>query len=250
MVSAAETGRFHGELRKGLINNMKKIAFLLAAVMMVTLLCPFAVSAELQTEGVVPSYIVSSEDGTQGDKVTVKVGIRNNPGVIALECLIFFDEEVLELVSVKDTKLLNEWVEPAAEKTSPYALFWMDALTTENNESNGVIVELVFKVKKDAHAGQTEIRVEPHDACAADGMDLYDVTFEEGSAMLNITPRSTFALSSTAIVILCSVIAAVVCLALVVTVVVLQKKKKKKADAADKTVAEEKTAGENESEAE
>ena len=195
-----------------MFDDMKKIAFFLAAVLMVSLLCPFAVSAEQQTEGLVPSYIVSSEDGTQGDKVTVKIGIRNNPGVIALECLIFFDEEALELVSVKDTKLLNEWVEPAAEKTSPYALFWVDALTTE---------------KKDAHAGQTEIRVEPYDACAADGMDLYDVAFEEGSAMLNITPRSTFALSSTAIVILCSVIAVVVCLALVIAVVFLQKKKKK-----------------------
>lgn len=217
-----------------MFDDMKKIAFFLAAVLMVSLLCPFAVSAEQQTEGLVPSYIVSSEDGTQGDKVTVKVGIRNNPGVIALECLIFFDEEALELVSVKDTKLLNEWVEPAAEKTSPYALFWMDALTTENNEANGVIAELVFKVKKDAHAGQTEIRVEPHDACAADGMDLYDVAFEEGSAMLNITPRSTFALSSAAIVILCSVIAVVVCLALVIAVVFLQKKKKKVSAAEEK----------------
>ena len=127
-------------------------------------------------------------------------------------------------------------MEPAAEKTSPYELFLVDELTTENNEANGVIAELVFKVKKDAHAGQTEIRVEPHDACAADGEDLYDVAFEEGSAMLNITPRSTFALSSTAIVILCSVIAVVVCLALVITVVFLQKKKKKKVSAAEEKV--------------
>lgn len=221
---------------------MKKIAFLLAAVLLFTLSLPFAVAAEEMTEGVVPSYIVSSEDGVQGGKVTVKIGIRDNPGIIVLRCHIFYDEEVLELVSVKDTKALNAWVEPKSDKSSPYTLYWEDALTTENNTVNGVIAELVFKVKNNAHAGKTEIRVEHADALAADGMDLLELTFDDGSAMLNVTPRSTFSLSAENITLICSIVAGAVVIAVIVAISLLLKKRKaKKGDSGKEETVSDKT---------
>lgn len=213
---------------------MKKIALFLAVVLSLSLILPVSAAAEQQTEGLTPSYIVSTEDSVQGGNVTVKIGIRNNPGLISLTCQIFYDEEALELTSVKDTKLLNGWNAPSPEKSSPYTLVWIDPLTTDNNTANGVIAELKFKVKNSAHAGETEIRVEPVEAFAADGMDLLDVSFEEGSAMLNIAAKSTFSLSAENIALICTIAAAIVVLAVIVAISLILKKRKAKKPAGKK----------------
>lgn len=205
---------------------MKKITLLLTMILLFGLFCPAVLSAEEENE-IPPSFIVSLEDAVQGEKVTVKVGIRDNPGLITLVADIFFDQDVLELVSVKNSGLLNGWIEPDPEKKSPCTLAWGDYLTTENNTSNGVIAELVFKVKKDAPVGPTVIRVESSDSYAAAGMDMYRVYFTEGSSSLNITGKNKIALSGAAIAVICSVIAAVVLVAVIVAAVLIVKKRKK-----------------------
>jgi len=115
------------------------------------------------TEG--PKYEVSSAKAKAGGAVNLTLSIKDNPGIISLNNKIIFDENVLELVSAEDTRLLKGFRQPSPDKVSPYTLLWIDAvLPAVNNNADGVIIKLNFNVKEKTDEGNYTVSVEAIDA--------------------------------------------------------------------------------------
>ena len=89
---------------------------------------------------------VSSETAKPGETVTVEVSTENNPGIMALILGLNYDETVLTLEGYEDAGF-TDWT--VAEKA-----VWMG---NSDNDYNGVILKLKFKVLDTAPEGFTEI---------------------------------------------------------------------------------------------
>ncbi len=127
----------------------KKIIALTLAVMMLcsTIFTHTVVIAN--AGGTEPTITVETVNAYRGDTdVTVNISISNNPGVVGVKLKIAYPSEKLELISAENTKLLNGWSSPSNfAESNPMTVTWMDELTDVDNESNGSILTLKFKVK-------------------------------------------------------------------------------------------------------
>ena len=128
-------------------------------------------------------YVIADAEATAGSTVEVYVEIANNPGIVSLRNKISYDTTALELVKVEDTEMLVGYTTPAATIQSPYILRWADSLATKNNEANGKIVKLTFRIKEDAKEGQYEISVEHVESRNVDGKKI---TFAKATAKINV----------------------------------------------------------------
>lgn len=103
-------------------------------------------------------FVVSDASGNAGDTVTVTVSVEDNPGIIAAALQVHYDTTKLQLVSVKNEKLIGgsaTFSQTYADH--PYYASWNDALATENNRKDGVLMTLSFRILEDCSAGGSEI---------------------------------------------------------------------------------------------
>ena len=130
-----------------------------------------------------PQYQLTTATGKAGYTIEIDVSIANNPGIISLRNQIVYDTTALELVSVSDTGLLKGYTAPSSQISSPYTLRWADSLATENNNSNGTVVKLIFKIKDDAVVGTHDISISPIESRNIDGNK---VEFESTSTTVTV----------------------------------------------------------------
>lgn len=145
----------------------KIICWIISAAMMLSVVTTTAFAGE---KGL---FVVSDAEGTAGETVEINVSIENNPGIIAAAMKVYYDTDMLELISVKDRKMFPDSMFSQSYSSYPYYASWMDALATSNNDEDGVLMTLTFKILEDCERGSSEIRLEFNPA------DVFDWEMEE-----------------------------------------------------------------------
>lgn len=155
---------------------MKKIAALLLALLLLLPL-PCAVRA-----GGSLALVLSETEGRVGDTVKVTLSAKNNPGIVSLQVKVKYDEEKLELLSVKDGGLLGKEIRHQEARTSPYTLSWENYVATENFTENGVLCTLSFRILAGETGEKIPVTMEVGDYGVMN-FDLQDLarTLEYGS---------------------------------------------------------------------
>ena len=120
--------------------------------------CHDVQTSAIDPTGELPKIVVSSGKGSVGSTVSVTISLQDNPGIITAKLKLQYDATKLQLLSVTDSGLLNDHVFSNDLTKNPYVLSWDDALATGNNNGNGEIVTLTFKVLE-CDAGTTDITI-------------------------------------------------------------------------------------------
>lgn len=138
----------------------------------------------------------SDVNGNLGETVTLSVVLSNNPGLAAIRLKMIYDKSVLKLEKVTNGKVFKEGSELFGKNKAdvPYYMLWEDALSETNNEKNGQLVELVFKISESTKASETVVEIEVDNESTFD-KDLNNVTVEGGKATVNIVREVTAALN-------------------------------------------------------
>ena len=124
-----------------------------------------------------PAFVVEKVSGLAGEEVTVKVEMKNNPGVISVALDVNYDTDKLELVACEDAKLLPNSTFSKNYTAYPYFMSWEDSTAEENITVNGTLATLTFKIKADCAVGEeAEISVS-YDPENIYDVDLDNVTF-------------------------------------------------------------------------
>ena len=145
----------------------KIICWIISAAMMLSVVTTTAFAGE---KGL---FVVSDAEGTAGETVEINVSIENNPGIIAAAMKVYYDTDMLELISVKDRKMFPDSMFSQSYSSYPYYASWMDALATDNKEEDGVLMTLTFKILEDCESGNAEIGLE------FDPADVFDWEMKE-----------------------------------------------------------------------
>ncbi|MBP5312565.1 MAG: hypothetical protein J6112_07020 [Clostridia bacterium] len=131
-----------------------------------------------------PKYVLSDAEGLVGNTVDVFLSVEKNPGIISLRNMIYFDENVFELVGVEDLGLLEGFTEASPAKDAPYVIRWADSLAEVNNSKNGAIAKLTFKIKEGVEEGLYTISLN-HIEARNRALEAYD--FDNAYAVIEVT---------------------------------------------------------------
>ena len=164
---------------------MKKTISAVLAILLVCS-CMISMTSTALAAANEPSYSVSFDktEAHRGDTIKMSINIANNPGLITLRLRIVYDESAVTLVSVENKALLNGWTTPAPTIKSPYILRWADSLAYENNNANGTVAVVTFKINDDAAFANTPITIEHIQSLQQDGTNL---TFADATASIFVT---------------------------------------------------------------
>ncbi len=117
-----------------------------------------------------PYFEVENVTAKAGDTVTVAIRTKNNPGIVSLKLAVGYDSNVLELVS-SEWKDFTGGVSGTSPLTdNPFTINWANTLSG-NNDTDGVVALLTFKVKDGAAIGETAITLN------YDADDVYDQNY-------------------------------------------------------------------------
>lgn len=105
------------------------------------------------------SITISSASGKQGDTVTLNVNMNSNPGLVTMTIRVTYDNNVLQLTGVADSKLLVG-AQLNTTYNSPYTIAWVDGSATTNNTKTGKIASFTFKIKDDAKVGNSNVALQ------------------------------------------------------------------------------------------
>lgn len=173
---------------------MQKINKILATLLVLVLMIGmFPVSAAAAGEE--PTITVSNVDAMAGDEVDVTVSLNNNPGLTVLRLFVEYDDEMLDLIGITDSKLLEGYQgNPEEEEfaANPAILYWANDLVKEDNSANGVLATLTFKVRSEAKAGEkATVSVKVQDAYNWEMNDRVFAT-KDGTVAVTAQDVSTF----------------------------------------------------------
>lgn len=159
------------------MNSIKLILMTVLCIVLCVAAMPFSVSAEDSSEPAVvdplattaassgnASVSVGSASGKAGDTVTVNVDLTQNPGVIAMQLNVGYDEKQLELVNVSNSGVLNGYNSPSTYGGGSYTLNWEDGLSSTNNNGTGTVATLTFKLKEDCDKASVTVSGKGHNA--------------------------------------------------------------------------------------
>ncbi|MBQ7171717.1 MAG: leucine-rich repeat protein [Clostridia bacterium] len=90
------------------------------------------------------------------EEITVNVNIADNPGIISMSLKIYYDNDVLELLSASAVSFADLSFGPTT--SNPFVVTWEDVLSG-NNSTNGTFVQLRFKVINLSFVSATKISV-------------------------------------------------------------------------------------------
>ena len=129
-----------------------------------------------------PLFVVGDATAKNGDTVTVPVCVYNNPGIVGLHVYANYDESALTLTGVEAKDFAGMEFGPL---TSPFSAIWLDALNA-NNATNGVLMELTFKVNDDAISGAYPIEITVQDPDEIFDADLQPVAFDSYAGTIGV----------------------------------------------------------------
>lgn len=137
-----------------------------------------------------PTIVLSSETAVPGEKVTLTVSVKNNPGVSAMYLDIRYDSN-LKLVGVKDLGLFGGAMFSEKLSSYPYRLTWDEAFSKKLNNQNGVIAELVFYVPQEAYEGTYSVAVS-YNSEEIYGRDFENIDFTVKNGEIKVEREGTF----------------------------------------------------------
>ncbi len=121
-----------------------------------------------------PAFYLDYVSGQAGETVTVALRIKDNPGIVSMRVDIGYDSEVLELLAIEGGIFNQTSFGPL--ENNPISVNWFNTLE-ENNESNGVVATLTFKIKDEAPLGVSPITISYKEVDVYD-FDMNNVHFE------------------------------------------------------------------------
>lgn len=166
---------------------MKKICSVFLAILMIF---PVGLLGVMVADAnSVPAITVGTVAGFTDSIVEVPIVISNNPGITALSLDISYDTTKLNLINVIDCEILGTSTSTFGNDLSmvPYTLCW-DDLSAEDNDDNGTVAVLMFKVLSYA-TGEAEISINLNQSSTFN-VDLEDVEFNAVDGAVNITTIS------------------------------------------------------------
>jgi uncharacterized membrane protein YgcG len=122
----------------------RKLALLLTVIMVLAQL-PSAAFAD--GEGAGPTITLSDESAKQGESVSMSVDISDNPGLMVMMFTASYDSGRLELTGIS-AEGISGW------DVSGDRMLW---LGSNNNDFNGTILKLNFKILETAAAGTVPV---------------------------------------------------------------------------------------------
>lgn len=132
----------------------KVFSLLLAVAMMLSLVTVNVAAADDFTVTLTsPAAVVGGTD----QEVTLDLVFSNNPGLKSAQITFSFDTDALELVRVIDGGKLNGWNGWNGAGNVSNTFYWRDGLATEDNTFNGVVGQIVLKVKSTAPKGKYDV---------------------------------------------------------------------------------------------
>lgn len=172
-------------MKKKLYGKVKYLSLLLAVTVFVMGFSMFTVIGETQAR-----IYGGDETTTAGSVVTLPLSIENNPGIAAFTLELSYDKNVLDFVSLTSSAdgefADTEWL---LEKNGDVFLWSNDTLDDYhripyNTESDGIMLDLVFKVADDAQPGVYPVEIGLKDGEAANVSDCngepVEVAFDAG----------------------------------------------------------------------
>ncbi len=93
--------------------------------------------------------LVQTSYAKKGENFTVDVVLRGNPGIKSLDCVIRYDYEDLQFVSVSDAGIISGFSH--TEIGSTVQLTWIGGRS--NTDQNGVVATITFKALTDSEEG-------------------------------------------------------------------------------------------------
>lgn len=109
------------------------------------------------------ALIVSQEQTTPGNRVVVTFYLANNPGLLAMSGIVFYDESCITLENVQlgdDFKGILDFDYPKSLK-SGCELLWSSEKIEKNQICDGVILKLEFSVQKNLQEEKIPITFVP-----------------------------------------------------------------------------------------
>ena len=150
------------------MRKIRIVWWLVLAAVAIGLLVPGAFAADAPGR-----LVVSDATGNAGETVEVVVRVEDNPGIISMALNVYYDRDKLALIKVEDGRLLPDSMFSESYASYPYYAGWLDALATQDNVENGVLMVLTFKIADDCESGNTDISV------AVKQQDIFDHDFNE-----------------------------------------------------------------------
>ena len=141
-----------------------------------------------------PAFSVTDASGKPGDKVTVRVEINDNPGIIAFHLLADYDSDVLSVDEVSGGIFTGTSFGPT--ENDPLSFLWSDPITKDHTD-NGTIAELTFLISPGAAEGEYPVSLSyrPDDVF---NFDMDNVAFETKQGKITVTGASDGSGSSSA----------------------------------------------------
>lgn len=123
---------------------MKKlISILLSAILLCSLFSVAAFAAET------PSFELSDAQGAVGETVSVKLNIKNNPGITSLQVKVAYSSDDLELIKIDNSGLFDSAISKSSVDKNPAVISWYST-DSENKNDNGTLATLTFEIKEGA----------------------------------------------------------------------------------------------------
>lgn len=132
-----------------------------------------------------------------GDKVSMKLSLSNNPGIIALVIAVEYDPADITLVEAKDSGLLGSGTSLFTDDISavPFILSWEDGLSKTNYSNNGTLATLTFSVNKNAAGKTIPVKLTCQEAYDT---ELNDVSFSVTDGLISVKGSANPTASSSA----------------------------------------------------
>ena len=162
---------------------MKRFLSIIVALMMLVSIIPSAVALSDET----PSFVVVGASGSVGDTVDVKINIENNPGITALQLMIKYSGEDLQLLSIKDNSLFPDAISNGPLTNHPFRISWFSSSSSDETIS-GTLATLSFKILREFETSAIEI---DYDEDNVFNVNLDNQYFEKVSGAISVIQSST-----------------------------------------------------------
>jgi len=129
---------------------IKRIRISAILTILAMLTCNRMIGSALILSSAEPTVYASHATGKVGDVVEVLISLENNPGVVAMQLTVTYNEAALKLVGVIDEGKLGQAMHTSNLLLNPYPLTWMNGLALTNFNNNGVITKLRFEILAEA----------------------------------------------------------------------------------------------------
>ncbi len=119
-----------------------------------------------------PQIYIDNVTARAGERISVPIRLKNNPGITGMRVFVDYDDSVLTLVDKEDGGLLSSMSSSFSPSfaTKPYQMQWSSG--TKDVAEDGVVITLIFDVAEDAELNDYTISI------SYDEDEIFNTKFE------------------------------------------------------------------------